>query len=239
MSQTLSGSESTLVSAYSFNNSINDLSANANNLTANGGAVATSTDSPMNSTEYGIITANSFSTNTTLTVQVPEGYAIPTTGGVSAVSYSTQDTPYGFPRDKGKWEVESLYRVDASQSSPVNTTWYNLNSAKINIPIGSWDAGYSASYYALKTSSATMDARVSFGTSSSAVTDTRYTARAYAEAAATNTAALGTDTKENAVTVSVATDYYLIFSSVVSSASSLVFNATDNVGYIRLRLAYV
>lgn len=96
--QTMTGAESGLVSAYTFNNSINDLSANANNLTANGGALATTVDSPMNATEYGIVMANSFSTNTTLTVQVPEGYSLPTTGGIGTVSYSTQKTPYGWPR---------------------------------------------------------------------------------------------------------------------------------------------
>lgn len=103
MSQTLAGTETSLISAYSFNNSINDLNANANNLSVGGGsAVATNADTPFAQgaggiTEYGIITANTFSTNTTLTVQVPEGSTIPTSGGVSAVSYSTQSTPYGLP----------------------------------------------------------------------------------------------------------------------------------------------
>jgi len=97
ISQGMTGSETSIVSLFNFNGNGNDSNANANNLTANAGATATTVDSPFNATEYGIITANSFSTNTTLTVQVPEGYAIPTSGGVSAVSYSTQNTPYGFP----------------------------------------------------------------------------------------------------------------------------------------------
>ncbi len=107
ISQGLSGSETSLVSAYSFNNSINDLNTtNANNLTANGSAVATNADSPFgaqadgtvsSTLDYGIITKISYSTNTTITVQVPEGCTIPTTGGVSAVSYSIQTNPYGIP----------------------------------------------------------------------------------------------------------------------------------------------
>lgn len=102
INQTLTGSETSLVSAYSFNNTMNDLSATANNLTAQASAVATTADTPysggtVGTTEYGIITAASFSTNTTVTVQVPEGYALPTTGGISAVAYSTHVTPYGFP----------------------------------------------------------------------------------------------------------------------------------------------
>jgi hypothetical protein len=46
ISQGLTGTETSLISAYSFNNSVNDLNANANNLTANGSAVATNADSP-------------------------------------------------------------------------------------------------------------------------------------------------------------------------------------------------
>lgn len=106
MSQTLTGSETSLISAYTFNNSINDLNANANNLTANGGAAATDTDSPFaNSSstvtagtlEYAEINSVTFSTNTTVNVRVPDTCQIPTSGGVSAVSYSTQSNPYGLP----------------------------------------------------------------------------------------------------------------------------------------------
>jgi hypothetical protein len=106
ISQGLAGTETSLISAYSFNGVITDLNANANNLTANGSAVATNADSPFaqddtgtptGTTDCGIVTAKVFSTNTTLTVQVPEGCAIPTSGGVSALSYSTQASPYGFP----------------------------------------------------------------------------------------------------------------------------------------------
>jgi hypothetical protein len=110
INQGLAGTETSLISAYSFNNSITDLNTtNANNLTANGSAVATNVDSPFagganaatgytaGTTEYAEVFNASFSTNTTLVLQVPDGYAIPTSGGVSAVSYSTQAKPYGWP----------------------------------------------------------------------------------------------------------------------------------------------
>ena len=104
MSQGLTGSETSLISAYSFDNSLNDLNTtNANNLTANGGAAATATDSPFANAvaagllEYAEINSVSFSTNTTVNVRVPDTCMIPTSGGVSAVSYSTQSNPYGLP----------------------------------------------------------------------------------------------------------------------------------------------
>lgn len=107
ISQGLSGSETSLASAYSFSNSINDLNTSTpNNLTANGAAVATNADSPFgrqadasisSTLDYAEILTSAFSTNTTLVVRVPEGNTIPTSGGVSALAYSPEAYPYGFP----------------------------------------------------------------------------------------------------------------------------------------------
>ena len=103
-SQGLTGSESNLVSAYSFDNSINDLNTtNANNLTANGSAVATNADSPFANAvsaglqEYAEINSVTFSTNTTVNVRVPETCMIPTSGGISNVYYAVGAIPYGLP----------------------------------------------------------------------------------------------------------------------------------------------
>lgn len=104
MSQGLLGSETNLVSGYSLSNSINDLTANANNLSAQGSAVATNADGPFGgqadgtvsaTVDYAEIITTTFSTNTTLVVRASDFNTIPTSGGVSAVSYSTQDSPYG------------------------------------------------------------------------------------------------------------------------------------------------
>lgn len=127
ISQGLSGSETSLISAYSFNNTITDLSANANNLTANGAAVATNADSPFGTQasglisatlDYGIIQSVTFSTNTTVTVRVPEGNTIPTSGGVSAVSYSTQASPYGFSDSMANsCRLLAFFPVQAAQTT--------------------------------------------------------------------------------------------------------------------------
>lgn len=139
ISQGLAGTETSLISAYSFNNSINDLNANANNLTANGSAVATNADSPFggqasglisSTLDYGIITSATFSTNTTLTVQVSEGNAIPTSGGVSAVSYSVQKAPYNFPADsKFGIEVYSSTIASALLASGINRPFDSIRYA--------------------------------------------------------------------------------------------------------------
>lgn len=128
--RTLSGSETNLISAYSFNNSINDLNANANNLTAQGSAVATNADSPFGNNgvsttlEYAEVLNVAFSTNSTVTVRVPAGCQLPTTGGISSVLYSTQSNPYGLP---------AFSNVLASVSHADNQTT-NYNSASVDVP---------------------------------------------------------------------------------------------------------
>lgn len=152
MSQGLSGSETSLISAYSFNGVITDLNTtNANDLTANGSAVATNADSPFaldaNGTpggtyEWGIVTKVA---TTTATVQTPEGSAIPTSGGVSAVDYSTQKSPYGFPGDEGKWQIATVVTANDPKTL-TGAQWNSFTSGVLNVPVGAWKIGYSSSF---------------------------------------------------------------------------------------------
>jgi hypothetical protein len=144
MSQTLAGTETSLVSAYSFNNSLNDLNTtNANNLTAQGSAAATNADSPFgtqgdgsisSTLEYAIVQAISFSTDTTAVVQVPEGCMIPTSGTISAMDYSGVKTPIGFPPDPAKWTVAATYGTSRTTQS---TSLASLTD-QFTLPIGCW-----------------------------------------------------------------------------------------------------
>lgn len=169
ISQTLAGTETSLISAYSFNNSINDLNANANNLTANGSAVATNADSPFggqaggtisSTLDYGIIQTISA---TTIVTQVPEGCTIPTTGGVSAVSYASVSKPYGFPGQEGKWKIQAKYK--STTLTTINTTTAQLTGAQITTPIGSWVIGFKA--HMITSTGATTFINTIFGLSSS------------------------------------------------------------------------
>lgn len=104
MTYGLTGTETSLVSAYSFDNSKTDLNTTTpNDLTANGSAVETTSDSPFANAvsaglyEYAEINQVSYSTNTTVNVRVPDTCMIPVSGGISAVYYSTSVNPYGLP----------------------------------------------------------------------------------------------------------------------------------------------
>lgn len=145
-------SANSIVSAYSLSNDITDLNTtNANNLTANGGATATTVDSPFGNylggtLEYGIVTSIS-SDGLTETIQVPEGCALPTSGGVSAVAYSTQSVPYGFPRDTGRWRIGISYKSQVNTLSNASYGSFNAGGCKITVPVGAWNVGYSLPFY--------------------------------------------------------------------------------------------
>ena len=148
MHQTPLGTETDLISAYS-GAGLTDLSANANNLTAQNSATSGYASAPYGNRgvsttlDYGLVMAVSGSS---VTVQVPEGCTIPTSGGVSAVAYSVMASPYGFVTDKGRWTVLSLDKTDRTQVAS-GTTWYNLGSFSISVPKGSWSLSSDATVY--------------------------------------------------------------------------------------------
>lgn len=150
MSQGLTGTETSLVSAYSFDNSINDLNtSNANNLTATGSAVATNASSPFgkqaNNTnnpyiDFGIITDV---TSSTLTVQTPEGCTLSTvSNGINSLMYSSVKSPRGFPMNKSRWSLDLIIYsngINTATSGTTTSTIYNPGGLRILLPIGNWD----------------------------------------------------------------------------------------------------
>lgn len=153
ISQGLAGTETSLISAYSFNNSINDLNANANNLTANGSAVATNADSPFGGQAGGTISSTldyaivQTISSTTVVVQVGEGNTIPTTGGVASFSYANVREPYGFPGQRVKWRVNCYY-INNSGNFTITASgvWTSTILNNFTIPIGEWVYGYQGAF---------------------------------------------------------------------------------------------
>lgn len=152
ISQGLTGTETSLASAYSFNGNANDLmTTTPNNLTAAGSAVATEADSPFgtqasglisSTLDYGIVQSATYAGgNTTVVVQVPEGCTIPTSGGVSAMSYSAMKAPYGFPAGRDKWTLETLIGTNLSAAIAGLNAWYAY-TAKLTVPQGYFNVGW-------------------------------------------------------------------------------------------------
>lgn len=189
MNQGLSGNEPNIASAYSFNGVTTDLSTTSpNNLAAQGGVLATYADSPyggqangkISSTlDYGIVQSVSYSTNTVITVHAAEGCTIPTTGGVSAISYSTTSVPFGFPSDADKFTVSSLYCSDVfTTGSPANGVWYYAK-ARIIVPVGRWKLGYDIARLVVA-GSANVEGNFTLSSSSSSATIPRLQSHVFA-----------------------------------------------------------
>jgi hypothetical protein len=207
----LTGSETNCIGAWALDNSASDQSAAGNNLTATGGVgytnispFTTDANGTPGTYDYAIVQKVSGST---VTVQVPEGCTIPTTGGISAVAYSVQKAPFGMPVDTGRWAIKSIYRVGLAQASAANGTWYNpTGSPQISIPTGGWLAWYQASCYVQNSSSvpsmyATLHTAVSEGSYD-------FTTRAF-YGNTNNWAGLASVNRSGDINTTSATTYYL------------------------------
>lgn len=246
--QTLTGSETNVISAYKLDQAsgLNDLSANANNLTATGSPTYAS-DTPFTNsvagtsvtagtTNYGIIMAQSFSTNTTYTIQIPEGETLPTTGGIGTVSYSTMRVPYGFPGQKGKWALKSIYLAAMVTSGSVNGTWYNPNTSLV-VPTGEWIAGYNTSpYVANGTNNPSVWTTLS--TTNNSVSDPEF--RVYALFSSTaNHSDVSNVSAEKDISLSTATPYYLNLMTDQAGTPTLQANVTNSAVVISAENAYL
>jgi hypothetical protein len=231
-SQGLAGTETNLISAYSFSNSLNDLNTtNANNLTNNNGASITTADAPwgyqaggaISSTlDYGVIQSVSYSTNTTAIVQVPEGCTIPTSGGVASVVYSSVGVPYGFPKQKAKWTISTIVKAQYSQASATAGLWYNVGNTQISIPIGEWDLIHSASPVVAATTNSTLSETLS--TANNSESNAEFTAEA--GIVATNSGVTANVYRRRPVSITTQTPYYL---NIRQSGGTSVVLFSNNV----------
>lgn len=241
MYKALVGNEGNLVGYWKLDGDFTDETSNANDLTASGGAAATDNDHPFNATEYGIVTAVSASD---ITVFCPIGYGIPNET-LASPFYSTQDTPFGFPREKDKWVVETIQKARSTRSSPSANTWYGSDdfsgsdAQSLVIPVGVWDTSFSALVYCNDTSATQPDIYASLSTADNAETDELMTARTSATWATATFDFTNTLQNRGFVNLSSATQYYLVAKTGASGISN-IFLLNDAVpGYIRAVCAYL
>jgi hypothetical protein len=122
--QPLTGSEANLISAYSGANTTDLNTTNANNLTAQNGAVTGFASAPWGNRglsttlDYGLVMA--IPSSTSAVIQVPEGCTIPTTGGITASAYSSMANPYGWPSSANT--ILGMSQIQANQGSITTTT---------------------------------------------------------------------------------------------------------------------
>ena len=223
ISQGLSGSETSLASAYSFNNSTSDLNTSTpNDLSAGAGSpTATNADSPFtvdaNGTpggtyDYAIVQKAVYSGgNTTLTVQVPEGCAIPTSGGVSAVAYSGVKAPFGMPTTNDRWEIILFINGNNDQSAPTATTIYNIKGLSLTAPVGYWVCeGWLGGLLSMSVAGTFLNVTLGISTSSSAMTSSKLTTRNSASGVSATEFSFYGNTVRDTLAFTTATTLYLL-----------------------------
>jgi len=225
--QPLTGSEANLISAYSGANTTDLNTTNANNLTAQNGAVTGFASAPWGNRglsttlDYGLVMAVSGST---ATVQVPEGCTIPTTGGVSAVAYSSMASPFGFVSDKGRWAVGYMSKYQGAFSPPVSGTWYNLQSSySMTIPVGAWSVSYAATVQQSGVAGGT-DIFLTLATTTAAETDTTNSSSTLGNSSLVG----GYLTRTIGVRLAAATVHYLNIKTTAALASPTLYIRGDN-----------
>lgn len=137
MNKQLTGTETNLIGYWKLDGNFNDATGN-NNLTGSGGAVATTVDNPFSAIEYAIVTNVVYSGgNTSVTIFTGQNTLPNDTIGFT--SYSGLRAPYGFPSSRNRWRIVALSQVSAGNAA---SSWANLGSLFITVPVGSWRLGY-------------------------------------------------------------------------------------------------
>lgn len=171
--------------------------------------------------KYGIIVKVAA---TLLTVFLPSGTDFDNEA-ITAPFFSRIKVPFGFDADPSKWVLKEVYTAGSAvvQSSPVNGTWYNLNSCNIVVPVGAWKIGYKSSYSFDRTTTAVV-AYVTLSTANNTQSDSEMSAytQINAGSASLNAEAVSEMSKNYILTAE--TTYYLNLKTETGGAGSLRLN---------------
>jgi len=218
-SQGLTGSETSLASAYSFNGVATDLNTTTpNDLTAMNSAGYV-TGSPfgnngVSSTVEYAMTQLISSDGLTEVMQVPEGCAIPTTGGISAMSYSGLKTPYLFPSEENKWELSCFIKASINTGAVGANVITNIGGLKLTVPIGAWkDLKLNGSGVITHAGIAFLAQRLALSTSSSAISDDELNVLGNASSTSSSQTSTPFNIGPKSIDLSSATPYYLLTTS--------------------------
>lgn len=131
------GNETNLVVLVEGNGNFNDLTSNANNLTATGGAIATQANNPYNAIEYAVVNTVSYSSpNTTITLDAGLNCSIPNQT-LNSPQYSTSENPYGLPSGLSDSRVLSYIIAGTGMNSMLSSsTLIPGLTATVTIPSG-------------------------------------------------------------------------------------------------------
>lgn len=192
--------------------------------------------------KYGWIVKDSTvsSGTTTVTVYLGTDYTI-ANASISANYYGLPKQPgIGFPTDADKWTITLTYSSDGTQTSPVNGTWYNIDSQSITLLTGSWDVWGKVPLRVARSSS-TVNANVTLSTANNSESDTDLGMSYYFGIGGSTSAedrVLVTIPKKK-ITVTSSTPYYVNVMSSQSASAISIYGSTVKPMVIKARIAYL
>ena len=157
-------------------------------------------------TKYGIITKVAA---TLLTVFFASGTTF-NNEAITSPQYSIAKVPLGFNVSPDAWVLE-LTDQDWTRSSSFLTTWQNLESASLVVPVGAWVIGLSGAFTVRMSSGTEVKAWAGLATTSTGTPESDLIARtSMAHTGATGTLIANTDVyREKAILLTSETTYYL------------------------------
>jgi len=118
-------------------------------------------------TIYGIITAITATTMTFLHEIDPtdsEALHLMANSANTVPQYSTQKAPFGFPMSRTKWRVQTTNTSNEAQATPTASTWYNIGSISLAVPIGEWEYSFFVTLNIREASGISGNSRVALST---------------------------------------------------------------------------
>lgn len=185
--------------------------------------------------KYFIVTAISFSTNTTITLYGGTDYTL-ANATISSVYYSVNKVPFGFPIDPTKWSVKVNIGTNYSQSSPVTGTTYNLGGISITIPIGAWHVSAQAAIRGTGNGTNSFLLAGALSTGASSISDAELEQHSYVALVSENVLNLKVDKD---LTLASKTPMYLVELVTVGTVVTLTSENAPGSAVLRAVCAYI
>jgi hypothetical protein len=94
---------------------------------------------------------------------------------ITNVSYSSEFAPVGFPMDSTKWIHEVTINSNQPVSNPQAGVWSQAGNLQIDIPIGTWELFFKASFAASVSATSNIGIFLTLSTTTNSETDGRFT----------------------------------------------------------------
>jgi len=189
--------------------------------------------------KYFIITKVAYSApNTTVTVYGGTDYTL-TNATIYDPCFSMLKAPIGFPLNPAKWTVTTTYSSDTAQASPSASTWYNVGSVTISIPIGVWDVRYDCLVDFSKGGATSFEQKTTLSTANNTESDSGFTDTSFIGGASGTIRGINTLSRMQALALTSKTSYYLNQSTSIASGTEISIRGDLTPVTIKAKCAYL